>query len=191
MSASPTQPMPQPDQARVVAPLPSIDRRRYAGILAHPRQVARKAGQTVCIARDAAAALNHVETDRPDLIISDISMPIIDGFALARRLRLNPALNETVLAALTGYEQESDKDRAKEAGFDHYLVKPVGLSRLQDLLACLPARAGIAADPKRRPRNDFRAAAVSSIADLSYGATNSPLTIPQLSPNSKRQALDD
>ena len=76
-------------------------------------------------------------------------MPIIDGFALARRLRLNPALNETVLAAVSpAMSKKSDKDRAKEAGFDHYLVKPVGLSRLQDLLACLPARAGIAADPK-------------------------------------------
>ncbi len=148
MSASPTQPMPQPDQVRVA--------HRYRVLIVDDTQASslilgkllEKLGQTVCIARDAAAALNHVETDRPDLIISDISMPIIDGFALARRLRLNPALNETVLAALTGYEQESDKDRAKEAGFDHYLVKPVGLSRLQDLLACLPARAGIAADPK-------------------------------------------
>ena len=65
-------------------------------------------------------------------------MPHVDGLELARRLRELPALQGATLVALTGYGQESDKQRTKQAGFDQHLVKPVSLETLQALLQSLP-----------------------------------------------------
>jgi len=96
-------------------------------------------GQQVRTATDAHAALESVRRDRPDLVISDIGMPNIDGYELARRLRNEPGLKGLILVALTGYGQDRDKQRAREAGFDYHLVKPVSLEALQDLLTSLPA----------------------------------------------------
>lgn len=96
-------------------------------------------GQQVRTVNDAGAALSEALADRPDLVISDIAMPDIDGHELARRMRQRPELKGVVLVALTGYGQDSDRQRAIEAGFDHHLVKPISLQALQDLLASLPA----------------------------------------------------
>ena len=96
-------------------------------------------GQQMHTVTDAAAALDRVRRERPDLVISDIGMPNMDGYELARRLRNEPGMEGVLLVALTGYGQDSDKQRAKEAGFDYHLVKPVSLEALQDLLASLPA----------------------------------------------------
>lgn len=96
-------------------------------------------GQRVRTAHDGAAALAEIKATRPDVVISDIAMPHMDGFQLAKRVRENPGLNGVTLVALTGYGQESDRRQAQEAGFDFHLVKPVGLASLQELLACLPA----------------------------------------------------
>jgi CheY-like chemotaxis protein len=95
-------------------------------------------GQEVRTANNAMAALESVRRERPDLLISDIGMPGMDGYELARLLRQEPGLEGLPLVALTGYGQDSDKRRAKEAGFDYHLVKPVGLEALEDLLASLP-----------------------------------------------------
>ncbi len=96
-------------------------------------------GQQVRTAHSAATALESIRQDRPDVVISDIGMPDIDGYELARRLRKEPGLEGLILVALTGYGQDRDKQRAKAAGFDYHLVKPVGLQALQDLLTSLPA----------------------------------------------------
>jgi CheY-like chemotaxis protein len=72
------------------------------------------------------------------MVISDIGMPNMDGYELARRLRAEPLLKGTVLVALTGYGQETDRQYGAEAGFDHYLVKPASVDALHDLLASLP-----------------------------------------------------
>ena len=95
-------------------------------------------GQQVCTATDATEALESVRRERPDLVISDIGMPNIDGYELARRLRKEPDSERLILVALTGYGQETDKQQAKAAGFDYHLVKPVSLEALQALLASLP-----------------------------------------------------
>jgi len=62
----------------------------------------------------------------------------MDGYELARRLREQPGLEQTMLVALTGYGQEDDRARVKAAGFNHHLVKPVGLEALEQLLASVP-----------------------------------------------------
>jgi CheY-like chemotaxis protein len=71
----------------------------------------------------------------PQVALLDISLPGMDGYELARRLRSQPSLGQAVLVALTGWGLAEDRRRSKEAGFDHHLVKPVDLSELQDLLA--------------------------------------------------------
>lgn len=96
-------------------------------------------GQQVQTVESAASALEQVRRERPDLIISDISMPDIDGYELARRLRCEPGLEELPLVALTGYGDEQDRRRTRDAGFDYHLVKPVSVTTLQDLLLALPA----------------------------------------------------
>jgi len=66
-------------------------------------------------------------------------MPNLNGYELARRLRKEPGMEGMTLVALTGYGQDCDRQRAKEAGFDDHLVKPVSLDSLRNLLASLPS----------------------------------------------------
>jgi len=100
-------------------------------------QLLETMGQEVCTTDNARAALESIRHDRPDLVISDIAMPQMDGYEFARRLREDPDLVGLPLAALTGYGQTMDRQRAKAAGFDYYLVKPVSVEALYDLLATL------------------------------------------------------
>ena len=116
----------------------NLNRRRYASRRLCPWQVVGDDGTASLHCTDATAALESVRRERPDLVISDIGMPNIDGYELARRLRKEPDSERLILVALTGYGQETDKQRAKAAGFDYHLVKPVGLEALQALLASLP-----------------------------------------------------
>ena len=70
----------------------------------------------------------------PEVILLDIGLPGMDGYEVARRLRLMPALASSFLVALTGYGSDGDRDRTKAAGFDEHLVKPANLDLLRDLL---------------------------------------------------------
>ena len=97
-----------------------------------------KLGHHVETARNAAAALDAIVQRQPDVVISDIEMPDINGYELARRLRRMPEMDSVVLVALTGYGQEQDRQKAAEAGFDYHLVKPVSLNALQNLMGSLP-----------------------------------------------------
>ena len=69
----------------------------------------------------------------------DIDLPKMDGYEVARRLRLDPAMSGMTLVAMTGYGQEEERRRTREAGFHSHLVKPVDLDMLQELLSSLPA----------------------------------------------------
>lgn len=100
----------------------------------------RAMGQQVQAAPDAVTALTLAQSDPPDMVISDIGMPDIDGYEFARRLRQVPELKNVLLVALTGYGQGSDRKRARDAGFDHHLVKPVSVDELQRLLATAVAK---------------------------------------------------
>ena len=91
-------------------------------------------GQKVRTAESAEAALECVRQERPDIIISDIGMPNSNGYELAHQLRSQPGLENVILAALTGYGQDSDRQKAKDAGFDYHLVKPVSIEALEELL---------------------------------------------------------
>jgi CheY-like chemotaxis protein len=69
-----------------------------------------------------------------DVVISDIGMPVMDGYELARHVRLNPAHNNKRLIALTAYSQPSLVQQARLVGFDSYLVKPINMSDLRDAI---------------------------------------------------------
>lgn len=94
----------------------------------------RSWGHHARVAYDGLAALREVEANPPDVVLLDIGLPGPDGYEVARRLRQGPAGAALVLIALTGYGQESDRRRAREAGFDHHLLKPVEPGRLREVL---------------------------------------------------------
>ncbi len=91
-------------------------------------------GHQVEIAYDTASALERARRAHPEIILSDLGLPGVDGYELARRLRSEPAFGKVVLVALTGYGRAADQRRALDAGFDHHLVKPPDLTRLAELL---------------------------------------------------------
>ncbi|HZZ28807.1 MAG TPA: PAS domain S-box protein [Pirellulales bacterium] len=94
-----------------------------------------KLGHRVSINHDAATALQNARRERPDMIISDIAMPKMDGYEFARRVRQEPDLVGVVLVALSGYGQESHRKRAKEAGFNYHLIKPISLEDLEKVIS--------------------------------------------------------
>ena len=73
---------------------------------------------------------------RPHVVLCDIGLPGLNGYGVAQQLRRNPATSESHLIAITAWGEEKDKQRGREAGFDHHLVKPVDPQTLRDLLAC-------------------------------------------------------
>ena len=92
-------------------------------------------GQEVYTAYDGLAGLELARQHRPDVVLLDIGLPLMDGYEVARRCREEPTLQGMTLVAMTGYGQDSDKQRSQEAGFDAHLVKPVNLRDLMLLLA--------------------------------------------------------
>ena len=91
-------------------------------------------GHQVFRAPDGEAALRLVERLKPEIALLDIGMPRLDGYEVARRIRMLEGSQGIMLVALTGWGQESDRRRAQEAGFDAHLTKPVDLDRLGQLL---------------------------------------------------------
>lgn len=96
--------------------------------------VLRKRGYTVVLAFDGEQALAMAQAHRPEVVLLDIGLPGIDGYEVARRLRARPTPERPVLVAVTGYGQPADRQRSREAGFDHHLVKPVAMEKLLPLL---------------------------------------------------------
>jgi CheY-like chemotaxis protein len=89
----------------------------------------------ICVARTGSDALEIALRVQPDVCILDIGMPDMSGYEVARRIRSQPWGRETVLFALTGWGQSEDIERAKAAGFNEHMTKPVDLARLAQLLA--------------------------------------------------------
>ncbi len=92
-------------------------------------------GNSVCIARDGEEAIMIAEQFRPRVILLDIGMPKLNGYEACRRIREQPWSHDVVIVALTGWGQEADRRRSREAGFDHHLVKPVELDALEAVLS--------------------------------------------------------
>jgi two-component system CheB/CheR fusion protein len=95
----------------------------------------RDVGHEVYLAHDGPHAIRTAQIHVPEFIVLDIGLPGMSGYEVARELRKEVRFKDTVLVALTGYGQEDDRRRAREAGFNHHLVKPVKSIALQRLLA--------------------------------------------------------
>jgi PAS domain S-box-containing protein len=91
-------------------------------------------GNTVQTARDGAEAVAAAERFRPDLILLDLGMPELDGYAACRRIRSLPIGEQVKIVAVTGWGQDEDRRRTAEAGFDAHLVKPIGPEEVLALL---------------------------------------------------------
>jgi CheY-like chemotaxis protein len=102
------------------------------------QRLLEKLNQNVRVAHHADSALEQLPHFKPNLVISDIAMPGASGYELARRIRALTAIQQPRLIALSGYDQDDDRDKARQAGFDGYLCKPVDLSALKTLLESLP-----------------------------------------------------
>ncbi|MGH7559486.1 MAG: response regulator [Gemmatimonadales bacterium] len=94
----------------------------------------RLKGHTVSIAYDGPHAVELAETERPAVMFLDIGLPGMDGYEVCRRVRQR-GLSETYIVAMTGYGQERDRERSREAGFDGHTVKPVAMDELLRVLS--------------------------------------------------------
>lgn len=94
-------------------------------------------GASVLVAYGGAEAIKAVEIFQPTVVLMDLSMPGMSGFELARQIRQHPGLGKVHLIALSGWGQEADRCRSREAGMEHHLVKPIDIETLQDLLTLL------------------------------------------------------
>src|SRR5690606_34477114 len=94
-------------------------------------------GHQVATAPSGKMGLDQVAAFQPDAVLLDLGMPEMDGYETARRLREMPQGQSVALVALTGWGQEEDRARTRDAGFDFHLVKPVDAARLQELFASL------------------------------------------------------
>ena len=96
-------------------------------------------GHETFTASDGSEAVEAAEAHRPEVILLDIGLPVLNGYEVARTIRERPWGEEVVIVALTGWGQEEDRHRSKEAGIDHHLVKPVDTAALEKILTELRA----------------------------------------------------
>ena len=105
--------------------------------------LAKESGYDVRTAYDGSTVLEAALDYRPDVVLLDIGLPGLNGYEVVKQLRQQPALQNAVLVAMTGYGGESDLQRSFAAGFDHHLVKPGDFGKVLQILATvaeLPAR---------------------------------------------------
>jgi CheY-like chemotaxis protein len=93
------------------------------------------AGHDVRVAQDGESGISVAREFAPEAILVDIGLPVMDGFAVARRIRQEPGLRNVLLIALTGYSRDTDRQATRDAGFDHHLAKPVDFKTIQSTLA--------------------------------------------------------
>ncbi len=98
------------------------------------KRILAMVGHDVTLAHDGFRALEVAKEFKPDAIVLDIGLPGMNGYDVCRALRLDPLFKHTVLIAHTGWGQESDQQKSREAGFDHHLTKPVDFQELSRLL---------------------------------------------------------
>ncbi len=105
------------------------------------RRLARK-GYQVLLARDGQQGIDMARAERPDLILMDMSLPVVDGWEATRQLKDAPETSGIPVIALTAHAMSSDRDRALQAGCDDYDTKPVDFPRLLEKIEAILARRG-------------------------------------------------
>ena len=92
-------------------------------------------GYEVDTAIDADAAIAAIAAQRPRVILMDLQLPGIDGLELTRRLKADPATRDISIIAVTAYAMKGDQERARAAGCDDYVTKPIDTRALPELIA--------------------------------------------------------
>lgn len=100
------------------------------------RRLERK-GFEIILAVDGQTGIEAAQQSAPDLILMDMSLPLLDGWEASRRLKADPATRHIPIIALTAHAMSSDRDKALEAGCDDYDTKPVDLPRLLGKIGAL------------------------------------------------------
>jgi signal transduction histidine kinase/FixJ family two-component response regulator len=114
-------------------------------------------GHVTRLAHDGATAVALARQFAPDVIFLDIGLPVMNGYVVARTLRDLPELSHVYIAAVTGWGQEEDRRKAREAGFDSHFTKPLSPGVLEDVLGTIAQRMASGPDEssmQRTPRRD-------------------------------------
>jgi two-component system cell cycle response regulator DivK len=102
------------------------------------RDLLGMAGYDMIEARDGAAGVVMAAEHKPDLILMDIQMPVMDGYEATRRIKANPELKSIPVIAVTSYALSGDEDKARAAGCDGYIAKPFSprlmLAKVREIL---------------------------------------------------------
>jgi len=107
------------------------DQEDLRGVL---RDLLTGSGYAVIEAGDGEAGVAKAKSDRPDLILMDIQMPVIDGYEATRRIKLDPALKPIPIIAVSSFAMKGDEEKARAAGCDHYVTKPYSPMQLLRLI---------------------------------------------------------
>jgi CheY-like chemotaxis protein len=126
------------------------------------RELLEARGYTVVEACDGTEALKMMEQALPDILLLDIGMPVLDGFAVVRAIRENPRLAALPVLAVTAYAMQGDRERVLNSGFDGYLSKPINATSLAGELERLLSQ-----------RDDRNAAQSQAETELERKAANS------------------
>ena len=104
------------------------------------RRLARR-GHEILVAVDGAEGVARASAELPDLILMDMSLPVLDGWEATRRIKADPATARIPVIALTAHAMAGDREQALAAGCDDYDTKPIELDRLVEKIAALIGRA--------------------------------------------------
>ena len=96
--------------------------------------VSRLGGHQVDTAHDGPSAIEKVRASHPEIVLLDIGLPAMDGYEVGRTIRQDPRFDDVLIVALTGYGQEEDRRRSREAGIDEHLVKPAAVEDIERML---------------------------------------------------------
>jgi CheY-like chemotaxis protein len=100
----------------------------------------RRAGFTVAVATDGAAGVAMSASERPDVILMDLSLPVLDGWEATRRIKAALETRHIPVIALTAHAMSGDREAALKAGCNDFDIKPIDLPRLLDKIRALAAR---------------------------------------------------